>query len=44
MSLQIIEIFVQLMKSAANYEKLLTKIQQIELQYNNQYREIYEVI
>jgi hypothetical protein len=44
MSLQIIETFVQLRKSAANYEELLTKIQQIELKYNNQFSEIYEVI
>ncbi len=44
MSLQIIDTFVQLRKLAANYEELLNKIQQIELQYNNQFSEIYEVL
>ncbi|MFK5958698.1 MAG: ORF6N domain-containing protein [Lutibacter sp.] len=44
MSLQIIDTFVQLRKLATNYEELLTKIQQIELQYNNQFGEIYEVL
>ena len=44
MSLQIIDTFVQLRKLATNYEELLTKIQQIESQYNNQFSEIYEVL
>jgi len=44
MSLQIIDTFVQLRKLATNYEELLNKIQQIELQYNNQFGEIYEVL
>jgi len=44
MSLQIIDTFVQLRKLAINYEELLNKIQQIELQYNNQFGEIYEIL
>ncbi|PHQ57553.1 MAG: DNA-binding protein [Lutibacter sp.] len=44
MSLQIIDTFVQLRKSANNYEELLIKIQQIESKNNNQFAEIYEVL
>lgn len=44
MSVQIIEIFVQLRKLANNYEEILAKIQQIESQTNEQFFEIYRVL
>lgn len=44
MSVQIIETFVQLRKLANNYEEIMSKIQQMEAQYNNQFSEIYEVL
>lgn len=44
MSVQIIETFVQLRKLANNYEEIMSKIQQMESQYNNQFSEIYEAL
>jgi ORF6N domain len=44
MSVQIIETFVQLRKIANNYEEIMSKIKQMESQYNNQFGEIYEAL
>ena len=44
MSVQIIETFVQLRKLANNYEEIMSKIQQMESSYNEQFSEIYEVL
>ncbi len=44
MSVQIIETFVQLRKIATNYEEIMKKIQQMELQYNEQFSELYAVL
>ena len=44
MSVQIIETFVQLRKLANNYEEIMKKIQQMELQYNEQFTELYAVL
>jgi hypothetical protein len=44
MSVQIIETFVQLRKLANNYEEILSKIEKMESQYNEQFSEIYSVI
>ena len=44
MSVQIIETFVQLRKLANNYEEIMSKIKQMESQYNEQFSEIYEVL
>ena len=44
MSVQIIETFVQLRKIANNYEEIMSKIQQMESQYNNQFGEIFEAL
>jgi len=44
MSVQIIETFVQLRKLANNYEEILSKIEAMESQYNEQFSEIYSVI
>ncbi len=44
MSIQIIEMFVQLRKLATNYEEIMKKIQQMESQYKEQFGEIYEVL
>ena len=44
MSVQIIETFVQLRKIANNYDEIMSKIKQMESQYNNQFGEIYEAL
>ena len=44
MSVQIIETFVQLRKIANNYEEIMSKIKQMESQYNNQFGELYEAL
>jgi hypothetical protein len=44
MSVHIIETFVQLRKLANNYEEIMSKIQQMESQYNQQFSEIYKVL
>ncbi len=44
MSVHIIETFVQLRKLANNYEEIMTKIQQMDSKYNEQFGEIYEVL
>jgi len=44
MSVQIIETFVQLRKLANNYEEILSKVEKMESQYNEQFSEIYSVI
>ena len=44
MSVQIIETFVQLRKLANNYEEIMSKIQQMESQYDNQFSEIHRVL
>jgi phage regulator Rha-like protein len=44
MSVQIIETFVQLRKLANNYEEIMNKINQMELQNNEQFSEIYQVL
>lgn len=44
MSVHIIETFVQLRKLANNYEEIITKIQQMDSRYSEQFSEIYEVL
>ncbi|QMU66742.1 MAG: ORF6N domain-containing protein [Flavobacteriaceae bacterium] len=44
MSVQIIETFVELRKLANNYEEIMSKIQQMESSYNEQFSEIYQVL
>lgn len=44
MNIQIIKTFVQLRKLANNYEEIMDKIQQMELQYNEQFTELYAVL
>ena len=44
MNIQIIKTFVQLRKLANNYEEIMEKIQQMELQYNEQFTELYAVL
>ncbi len=44
MSVHIIETFVQLRKLVNNYEGIVTKIQQMDSKYNEQFGEIYEVL
>lgn len=44
MSIQIIDTFVQLRKLANSNDEILSKIKQIELQYNEQFSEIYAIL
>jgi len=44
MSVQVIETFVELRKLANNYDELMSKIQQMESSYNEQFSEIYQVL
>ncbi len=44
MSVQIIETFVELRKLANNYDEILSKIEKMESQNNEQFSEIYSVI
>ena len=44
MSVGIVRIFVQLRKLANNYEELTAKMQEMELNYNEQFSEIYQVL
>lgn len=44
MSVQIIETFVQLRKLAANYDEIMSKIKEMEAQYNTQFGEVYEAL
>ena len=43
-NIQIIKTFVQLRKLANNYEEILSKVQQMESQYNHQFAEIYQAL
>ena len=44
MSVRIVRIFVQFRKLANNYEELTAKMQEMELNYNEQFSEIYQVL
>lgn len=44
MNVAIVRTFVQLRKLANNYEELIVKMQEMELNYNEQFSEIYEVL
>ena len=44
MNVAIVRTFVQLRKLANNYEELIAKMQEMELNYNEQFNEIYQVL
>jgi len=44
MNVAIVRTFVQLRKLANNYEELIAKMQEMELNYNEQFSEIYQVL
>ena len=44
MNVAIVRTFVQLRKVANNYEELIAKMQEMELNYNEQFSEIYQVL
>ncbi len=44
MNIAIVRTFVQLRKLANNYEEIMSKINQMESQYNEQFSEIYQVL
>jgi hypothetical protein len=44
MNVAIVRTFVQLRKLANNYEELIAKMQEMELNYNEQFGEIYQVL
>ena len=44
MNIAIVRTFIQLRKLAYNYEELVAKMKEMELNYNEQFNEIYQVL